>query len=78
MDVQRAYYMQWWSPIQVLTFYDIQYLYHISNRPIVIMPTHPKVTQVPRVVHDDLDVLDRPQATYPESFMSTSLVLAEI
>ena len=37
-----------------------------------------KVTQVPRVVHDDLDVLDRPQATYPESFMSTSLVLAEI
>ena len=31
-----------------------------ENRSIVIMPTHPKLTQVPRVIHDVLDVMGRP------------------
>ena len=31
-----------------------------------------------RVVLDVMDVLGRPQGTYPESFVSTSLFLAEI
>ena len=49
-----------------------------ENRPLVIMPTHPKLTQVPRVIHDVLDVLGRPQGSYAESFVSISPLLAEI
>ena len=41
------------------------------------MATHPKLTQVPRVIHDILDVVGRPQGSYPESFVSISLLLAE-
>ena len=40
-----------------------------SNRQIVIIPTHPKLAKVPFVNHDNLDVLDRPQGTYPKSFV---------
>ena len=49
-----------------------------SNRPIVIIPTHPKLTKVPWLSQDALDVLDRPQGIHPESFSLISLVLAEI
>ena len=34
--------------------------------------------QVHRVIHDILDVVDRPQGSYAESFVSISLLLAEI
>ena len=47
-------------------------------RPIVIMPTHPKLTQVPRVIHEGSDVLGRPQGSYAESFVALSIVLADI
>ena len=43
---------------------------------MVIMPTHPKLTQVPRVIHDILDVVGGPQGSYAESFLSVSLLLA--
>ena len=49
-----------------------------ENGPIVIMPTHPKLTQVPRVIHDILDVLCRPQGSYAESFVLLSLLLADL
>ena len=42
------------------------------------MPTHPKLTQVPWVIHDVLDVLCRPQGSYAESFVALSLLLAEL
>ena len=42
------------------------------------MPTHPKLTQVPRVIHDTLDVVGRPQGSYAESFVSISILLADI
>ena len=42
------------------------------------MPNHPKLTQVPRVIHDILDIVGRPQGSYAESFVSISLLLAEI
>ena len=51
-----------------------QYLYYClrlrlnkENRPIVIMPTQPKLTQVPRVIHDIVDLVGRPQGSYAES-----------
>ena len=50
-------------------YYWLRYRLNKENRPIVIMPTHPKLTQVPRVIHDILDVLGRPQGSYAESFM---------
>ena len=59
-------------------YYWLRYRLNKENRPIVIMPTHPKLTQVPRVIHDILDVVGRPQGSYPESFVSISLLLAEI
>ena len=31
-----------------------------------------------RVILDDMDDLDRPQGSYPESFVSLSLFLAEV
>ena len=62
-----------------------QYLYHClryrlnkENRPIMIMPTQPKLTQVPRVLNDNFYVLGRLQVFYAESFVSISLLLAEI
>ena len=36
---------------------------------------HRKLTQVPRVNHDILDVLGRPQGSYAESFLSIYLLL---
>ena len=59
-------------------YYWLRYRQNKENRPIVIMSTHPKLTHVPRVILDLLDVLSRPQGSYPESFVSISLVLAEI
>ena len=59
-------------------YYWLRYRLNKENRPIVIMPTHPKLTQVPRVIHDVLDVLGRPQESYPESCVSISLLLAEV
>ena len=59
-------------------YYWLRYRQNKENRPIVIMPTHPKLTQVPRVIHDILDVVGRPQGSYAESFVSISLLLAEI
>ena len=59
-------------------YYWLRYRVNKENRPIVIWPTHPKLTQVPRVIHDILDVLGRPQELYPESFVSISLLLAEM
>ena len=49
-----------------------------KNRHIVIMATHPKLTQVPSVIHDILDDVGRPQGSYPESFVSLTLFLVEI
>ena len=59
-------------------YYWLRYRPNKENRPIVIMPTHPKLTQVPRVIHDILDVLGRPQGSYAESFVALSLVLADL
>ena len=59
-------------------YYWLRYRLNEENSPIVIMPTHPKLTQVPRVIHDILDVVSRPQGSYAESFVSLSLLLAEI
>ena len=77
--------MQWVDPkvrmLKVLCqylYYWLRYMLNKENRPIVIMPTHQKLTQVPRVIHDIFDVVGRPQRSYPESYMSISLLLAEI
>ena len=58
--------------------YWLRYRLNIENRPIVIMPTHPKLTRVPKVIHDIPDVVGRPQGSYAERFVSISLLLAEI
>ena len=42
------------------------------------IPNHPKLTPVPRVIHDILDVVGRPQGSYAERFVSISLLLADI
>ena len=62
-----------------------QYLYYwLRNRLnkeirlIVIMPTHPKLTQVPMVIHNHLDILGSHKGSYTEQFMSIYLLLAEI
>ena len=62
-----------------------QYLYHWlryrlnkENRPIVIMSTHPKLTQVPMFVLDVLDVMGRPQGSYAESYMLILRVIYDI
>ena len=80
-----TFLMYWVDPKNYILKVSCQYLYYWlryrlnkENRPIVIMPTHPKLTQVPRVIHDILDVVGRPQGSYPESFVSLSLFLAEI
>ena len=59
-------------------YYWLRYRLNKENRPIVIMATHQKLTQVPRVIHNILDVVGRPQGSYAESFVSISLLLAEI
>ena len=51
-------------------YYWLRYRLNKENRPLVIMPTHPKLTQVPRVRHVFLDVVGRPQGSYAESFVS--------
>ena len=77
--------MYWVDPIDHILKLFCQYIYfwlgyrlNKENTPIVIMPTHPKLTQVPRVINDVLDVLGRPQGSYTESFVSISLLLSEI
>ena len=64
--------------LQLTSNYWQRYRLSKENRPLVIMPTDPKVTQVPRVLHDIPDVVGRPQGSYAESFGSISLLLAEI
>ena len=59
-------------------YYWMKYRLNKENRPLVIMPTHPKLTQVPRVILDILDLVGRPQGSFAESFVSISLLLAEI
>ena len=59
-------------------YYGLGYSLNKEKRPIVIMPTHPKLTQVPKVIQDAFDVVGRPQGSYPESFVPLSLVLAEL
>ena len=59
-------------------YYWLRYRLNYENTPIVIMPTHPKLTHVPRVIHDVLNVLGRPQGLYAESFVALSLVLADL
>ena len=80
-----TFLIYWVDPKDHILKVSCQYLYYWlrnrlteENRPIVIMPTHPKLTQVPKVIHDVLDVLGRPQGSYAESFVALSLVLAEI
>ena len=77
--------MYWVDPKDHILKVSCQYLYYWlryrvnkENRPKVIMPTHPKLTQVPKVIHDVLDVLCRPQGSYAESFVALSLVLADL
>ena len=59
-------------------YYWLRYRLNKENMPAVIMPTDPKLTQVPRVIHDVPDIVSRPQGQYTESFMSIFLLLAEI
>ena len=80
-----TFLIQWVDPKDHMVKVSCQYLYYWlryrlnkENRPLVIMPTHPKLTQVPRVIHYLLDVVGRTQGSYAESFMSISLLLAEI
>ena len=55
-------------------YYWLRYRLSKENRPIVIMPTFPKLTQVQRVIQDLLDVLGRNQGLYPENCMSMSII----
>ena len=59
-------------------YYWLRYRLKKENRPILIMPTHPKLTNVPRVIIDICDLGGRPQGLYAESFVSISLLLADI
>ena len=59
-------------------YYWLRYRVNQENRPKVIMPTHAKLAQVPRVFHDVLGELGRTQGSYPESFVYISRLLAEI
>ena len=47
-----------------------------ENRPKVIMPTHLKLTQVPKIINNVLNVLGKPPGSYAESFVLLPLVLA--
>ena len=57
-------------------YYWLRYRLNKENKPIVIMPTHQKPTQVPRVIHDVFDVVGRSLGSYADSFVSISLLLA--
>ena len=59
-------------------YYWLRYRVNIENRPIVIMSTRSKLTQVPRVILNLFDVLGRPHGSYAEIILSISLLLAEI
>ena len=74
--------MYWVDPKNHMLKVSCHYLYFLlryrlvkENRPIVIMPTHPKLTQVPVVIHDVFDVVGRPHGSYADSFVSLSLLL---
>ena len=41
-------------------YYWLKYRLNKENRPIVIMPTSPELTQLKRVTHDIPDVAGRP------------------
>ena len=58
-------------------YYLLGYKVNTENIPIVIMPTHSNLTQVPRVIHEVLDVVGRPQQSYAKSVVSISLLLNE-
>ena len=80
-----TFLMYWVDTIDNILKVLCQYIYYWlicglnkENRPIVIMPPYPKLTQSPRVIHDILEVMGRPQGSYPQSFMSISLILATI
>ena len=59
-------------------YYWLRYRVNKENIPIVIRPTHPKLTQVPRVIHDIFYVVGRPQESYADFFVSISLLFADI
>ena len=59
-------------------YYWLRYRVNQENRPIVIRPTHLKLTQIPRVIHDIFDVVGTPQGSYAESLALISLLFAEI
>ena len=79
-------FLMWWvDPKDHMLKFVCQYLYfwpqyrlNKEKRPIVILPTYPKLTQVPRVTHEVFDVLGRPHGSYAEIFVSISLLLADI
>ena len=77
--------MYWVDTKDHMLKFSCQYIYYLlrcrlneENRPIVIMPTHPKFKQVTRVINDILDLVGRPQGSYTDSFVSIFLLLAEI
>ena len=57
-------------------YYWLRYRINKENIPLVIMPTHLKLTQVPKVINNVLNVLGKPPGSYAEGFVSLSLVLA--
>ena len=57
----------------VYLYYWLRYSQNNENIPIVIMPTHPKLIKVPRVIQQVFDVLGRPEGSFAESFVSISL-----
>ena len=59
-------------------YYWLRYRVNNENSALEIMPTDPKLTQVPRVILDIFDALGRPKGSYAEIFVSISLLLAEI
>ena len=68
-------YSKW---LQLTSNYWRRYRLSKENRPLVIMPTNLKLTQLTRVINDIPGVVNRPQGSYAESFVSISLLLAEI
>ena len=49
-----------------------------EKKPLVFIPTHSKLTQVPKVINNILHVVGRPQGSYADSLVSMSLLLADI
>ena len=63
-----AFFINWVDPkdhiLKILChyrYYWLRYRLNKENRPIVILPTHPKLTLVPRVIYDVLDVVVDPK-----------------